>query len=194
MWSSIKNKRPGTCQPSQTKKDTRFVLPLMQMLIKTSANTKGGTSKLGELEHVNLKTKEEDWRYNMGKYSFSETIEIGEKEYEVEVVGMGHRATPSTSDWNCPMGYPGDPASSEIHHVWAKLPTGSWNKEDRQYTDVQIDLVNVIHEDLLEKFEERLIELAEEDDGRDYEREDFNEEVEEKRGIDYINERLEGHE
>lgn len=101
---------------------------------------------------------------------FEDYIDIGEKEYGVIVEGTAYAGSPATSSWDCPMGYPGDPAESEVHHVWAMLPTGPWDTQKSAYIEEKIDLVNVIHDDLLKNLESKLLDQLEENRGRDNDR------------------------
>jgi hypothetical protein len=111
----------------------------------------------------------------MPTYTLTDIIEIGGEEYEVEVEGFASLATPDTVNWDYPNGLPGDPAESEVEHVWVSLPVGEYDKLKKAYIEVKFDFVNIISENLLELFAEKLLQLAENEDGqlddRDYDEE-----------------------
>jgi hypothetical protein len=109
-------------------------------------------------------------------YTLESEIEIGGKSYAATVDGRACRATPAISTWDCPMGYPGDPADASVEHIWVHLPTGDWDSQKKDYIHQKFDFVTVVSEDLINEFEQLLIEEAAEDHGRDYDDNDDKEE------------------
>jgi hypothetical protein len=101
-------------------------------------------------------------------YTLESEIEIGGKIYAVTVVGGACRATPATSSWDYPMGFPGDPAEGDVKHVWVYLPTGDWDSQKQDYVHQKFDFVTVVSEDLINEFEDLLIQEVPDDFRRDY--------------------------
>jgi hypothetical protein len=78
------------------------------------------------------------------------TLDFKGLEIDVEVEGKYTSATPDTRSWECPMGYPGDPAEFEVTAVW--LSSG---KE-------RVDILKFLSVDQVAEIEENLIDEAKE--------------------------------